>query len=120
MFSLEENMQNSPENESVQKKANEEKDEKTQRWVNFILAVIVTVIIIAATDNSLILENTRSNSNFSRYISGAFALQLFPLLFGWIARQINPLQKYWIPVYWLVLLLVLIARGILISNIVSR
>ena len=113
-------MQNSPENESFQKQADEEKDEKTQRWVNFILAVIVTVVIIAATDNSLIVEKTRSNSNFSRYISGAFALQLLPLLFGWIARQINPLQKYWIAVYWLVLLLVLIARGILISNMVSR
>ena len=113
-------MQNSPENELVPKQADEEKDEKTQRWVNFILAVIVTIIIIAATDNSLILENTRSNSNFSRYISGAFALQLLPLLFGWIARQISRLRKYWIAVYWLVLLLVLIARGILISNIVSR
>ena len=113
-------MQNLPESESTKKQTDEEKDEKTQQWINFITAIIITVLIIFATDNRLILEDSRSNSNFSRYISGAFALQLFPLFFGWIARKIDSLQRYWIAVYWLVLLLVLITRGILLANLTSR
>jgi hypothetical protein len=54
--------------------------------------------------------------SFGKYLSGAFALQIFPIFFGWIARKVKFTSRDWRAIYWVTLLIVLTVRALLLSK----
>ncbi|HMO80803.1 MAG TPA: hypothetical protein PKD24_08420 [Pyrinomonadaceae bacterium] len=88
------------------------------RWINFGLATAFTWVVIMLTDKAIAPEIDVAQS-FGKYLRGALALQLLPLIFGWIARKITFTSQKWQIVYWLVLIGVLIAREIVLSRMAA-
>ncbi len=89
-----------------------------RRWINFGVATAVTWVVIMLTDKAIAPEIDLSRS-FGKYLGGSFALQIFPIFFGWIARKIKFTSEKWMAVYWFTLGLVLTVRAILLSRIVA-